>query len=270
MASVPIQMVTIREYWDALSLRERRMVALLAVAILLFVLYLLTRGDGAEEPVELVQAPPPVVAAPAPVAYTPPAPPVAVVPAPAPAQVGSLLLVGVFGGGPGGGAAILQGADGSQRLVRVGRDVQPGLSLRSVGLNHVVVGGPGGDLRLEIGKAVGTPVAAPAAPTADAPAPVPAGAPSSEAVRRETLQYQLGTEPVTVAGVQGYRIKPGARLPHLEKAGLRPGDVIIGMNGGTGFDDERLMEMSYEINNAGGAEFEVMRDGRRLKLAVRK
>jgi hypothetical protein len=42
------------------------------------------------------------------------------------------------------------------------------------------------------------------------------------------------------------------------------------MNGGTGFDDERLMEMSYEINNAGGAEFEVMRDGRRLKLAVRK
>jgi hypothetical protein len=163
MASVPIQMVTIREYWDALSLRERRMVALLAVAILLFVLYLLTRGDGAEEPVELVQAPPPVVAA-----YTPPAPPVAVVPAPAPAQVGSLLLVGVFGGGPGGGAAILQGADGSQRLVRVGRDVQPGLSLRSVGLNHVVVGGPGGDLRLEIGKAGGTPVAGATAPTTDA------------------------------------------------------------------------------------------------------
>jgi general secretion pathway protein C len=270
MASMPAPL-TLRDRYAALTARERRMLALLAVAILAFVIYLLSRGGTDETTVTPIEAAPPApapVIAPPPPAYSPPPPPAPVVPPPA--AVGSLRLVGVLGGSPGGGAAILQGPDGTQRLVRVGREVQPGLVLRAVGLNHVVVGGPGGDLRLEIGKAGGTPVAALAAPTADAPAPVPAGAPGSEAIRRETLQHQLGTEPVTVAGVQGYRIKPGARLPHLEKAGLRPGDVIIGMNGGTGFDDERLMEMSYEINNAGGAEFEVMRDGRRLKLAVRK
>jgi type II secretory pathway component PulC len=273
MATLPAAPLTIRDRFDALTPRERRMLALLGVALLLFALYLLLRGSGesGEVPVELAAAPPPPVAAPAPTAYTPPPPPPpAPVTAP-PAQTGTLLLVGIFGGGPGGGAAILQGADGAQRLVRVGREFQPGTSLRAVGLRHVVIATPGGDLRLEIGKAGGTPVVAPVpALAASAPQPAPAaGAPATEAVRRETLQYQLGTERVQIGGQSGYRIKPGQRLPHLDKAGLQPGDVIVGINGG-GFNEERLMEMAYDINNAPRTEFEVIRNGRRLRMALER
>jgi type II secretory pathway component PulC len=125
-------------------------------------------------------------------------------------------------------------------------------------------------LRLEIGKAGGTPIAAAAPAAPPAAASGQASGPAPDLVRRQTLQYQLGTEPVSIGGVSGYRIKPGQSLPNLERAGLRPGDVIIGVNGGTGFTDERLQELAYEINNAPRTEFEVVRDGRRIRMAVER
>jgi len=276
MATVlPANTPSLRVRFDALSARERRMLALLAVALVAFLLYLMLRGGGNEVgPAETASRPPvPVVTpAPPPVASTPP--PASVAPAPAPASASGLLLVGVFGGGPGGGAAILQTPDGSQRRVRIGREVMPGLLLRAVGLRHVVLATGSGDVRLEIGKAGAIPVAAP--PSGPAPAmPVPplpksAGEPTAEVTRRETMQYQLGTEPVTTdGGISGYRIKPGARLPHLDRAGMLPGDVIVGINGG-GFNEERLAEMSYDIATAPRTEFEVIRNGRRMRLAVER
>lgn len=267
MAAMPIRS-DLRARFDALSPRERRMIGLLAFAVLVFALWLLLRDDGEEPPVELTAAPPVAVSAPAPVAYVPPPAPVA--PPPPAASATGLLLVGIFGGGPGGGAAILQAADGSQRLVRIGREFQPGTSLRSVGLNHVVIAQPGGDVRLEIGKAGATPVAAPVAVAAPPPPPAPASQPASEQLRRETLQYQLGMEPASVGGQSGYRIKPGARLPHLDRAGLQPGDVIVGIKGGNGFTDERLMEMSHDINTGARTEFEVIRNGRRIRMAIER
>lgn len=251
---------TLRARFDALSARERRMLGLLAFALLLFALYVLMRGDGDEEPVELTAPPPPPVASPPTVSYTPPPPPAPVAP-PSTASATGLLLVGIFGGGPGGGAAILQAADGRQRLVRIGREFQPGTSLRSVGLSHAVIGGPGGDVRLELGKAGATPVAAGA--TA---APPPGGESSPEQQRRETIEYQVGLEPVPSGG---YRIKPGARLPHLDRAGLQPGDVIVRVNG-SGFDEERLGELSWEIANASRTEFEVIRNGRQIRMVIER
>ena len=58
-------------------------------------------------------------------------------------------------------------------------------------------------------------------------------------------------------------------MPALERAGLRPGDVIVGVNGSE-FDEERMLELAWQIANSGRTEFEVERGGRRIRLAIER
>jgi type II secretory pathway component PulC len=56
-------------------------------------------------------------------------------------------------------------------------------------------------------------------------------------------------------------------MPALERAGLRPGDVVVGVNC-SGFDEERMLELAWQIANSTRTEFEVERGGRRTRLAI--
>ena len=56
-------------------------------------------------------------------------------------------------------------------------------------------------------------------------------------------------------------------MPALEHAGLRPGDIILSVNGSR-FGQEQMLELAWEIANATRTEFEVERGGRRIRLAV--
>ena len=154
---------SVLERWDMLSARERRLIFLGAVAVLLFVLYMLLRGAGeeVESGVELAAAPPAALSSPMPVAPLPAAvpPPPPAAPAVAPT---SLMLYGVVGGGTDGGSAILGPAGGKQRLVRIGRPAAPGATLKEVGASHAVLATASGDVRLELIQLI--PPAVPAAP----------------------------------------------------------------------------------------------------------
>jgi general secretion pathway protein C len=171
------------------------------------------------------------------------------------------MLQGVSGGGPGGGAALFQFPTGGQRLVRVGREVVPGMVLNSVGATHAILNSGGSELRFELNRpgavqAIATPVAQTSVPAA-----------ASTAERQETLDLRLALQPVTSNGrVSGYALKPGTTLPRLAQAGIRPGDVITGVNGSV-LDEERLMELSWAMSNSERTEFEVLRDGRKIKVA---
>lgn len=118
----------------------KRLIILAGVGVLL-VLGALWAFSGDDAPVAPTSALPPA-ADPAQRelaarAITPAAPPqLAEQPAPA-ASAAGLELHGVMGFG-GGGAAIIA-VDGQQRLVRVGRDVLPGLPLESVAADHVIL-----------------------------------------------------------------------------------------------------------------------------------
>ena len=79
-----------------------------------------------------------------------------------------------MGGGNSGGAAIFGMADGSQRVVRVGREIVPGLTLRQVGVRHAIATSPSGHLRFELNGVGGTTLA-PAAPAAGNPPPPATG-----------------------------------------------------------------------------------------------
>lgn len=142
--------------WAALTPRERRLLIAGGAALLLFLLYLIVRGFSGEDArggVELAdQAPVPPPAGPAPAVPLPVQPPVAAPAVPA-ADVSSLVLTGVIGGGPGGGAAVVATPQGPQRLVRVGSRALPGATLREVGPNYALFTTASGDVRLELRQA---------------------------------------------------------------------------------------------------------------------
>jgi type II secretory pathway component PulC len=84
----------------------------------------------------------------------------------------------------------------------------------------------------------------------------------------DTLRYRLGLEARRVgARTAGFTVRPGVSMPALERAGLRPGDVILSVNG-SGFDEERMLELEWELANTPRTEFEVERSGRRIRLSL--
>ena len=229
----------------AAELRDRRALLGFGLVLIAVLLFVLLRGTGAE-PAPIDPAPDALAASmaePAP----PPAPPPA---APMP-DASNLRLYGLLATG-----AIIAGADGNQRLVRIGREILPGLTLRRIEQQHAVFGGTGGEIRLGFDGA--------AQPAAAAVTPVRT---ADSAQREEGLRYRLGLEPNRVgARISGFRFRAGASLSALEQAGIRPGDLILSVNGSV-LDEERMLELPWQIANSARTEFEVERAGRRLQLA---
>jgi hypothetical protein len=208
-------------------------------------------------PPPAAQAPVAVTAAPAPATMAIPADQAAAPAAPATsaATPEGLRLFGLLGSG-----AIIGLPDGSQRLVRIGREVLPSLTLVEVRQHNVLLRSATGDITLDFGG-----VAQPGGPAA-AHTARPAG---DAAQREEVLRYRLGLAPRMEGGrVAGFTIRPGANLPALQRAGLRPGDTILSVNGSR-LDEERMMELAWTIANSDRTEFEYERDGRRMRAAVR-
>lgn len=234
-----------------LSLREKRLIqgAILLAIVVLVSLLLRGGGSGGGEAPAPATAPPAPVAAPAP----PPAAAVPVALAAPSADVSQLKLTGLLASG-----AVLGYADGGQRLVPVGREALPGLTLVRVEQSHAVFQGAGGEVRLGFD---GVAQAQPGTPAAAAPA-----AAGEAAQREETLRYRLGLAPRMAGGrVTGYTVRSNVEMPALARAGVRPGDVIVSVNG-SNFDEERLQELAWNIANSAQTRFEVERGGQRIQL----
>jgi general secretion pathway protein C len=259
------RIVTIGDRYRALTPRERVFVSIGGAILLLFLLWLLfLRGNAGDQPVELADSPPAPASAALPPAQPYVPPPMAPVPAAAaaPDATSSLVLQGVSGGGPGGGAALVQYANGNQRLIRVGREIVPGMMLRSVGLSWAIASLGGSDVRLDLNRPGATPVAA-AAPVSPTVA-----APDARAEQRETMEFRLGLQPRSVGGrTSGYQVKPGATPGRLAEAGILPGDIITRVNGSE-LDEERLLELSAQMTNAERTEFDLVRNGKPLRVTL--
>lgn len=240
----------------SLSLREKRLIQGAILLAIIVLVSLLLRGGGGVEPVLPVNPAPP-----APVPAAPVQVPVAAAPTPAPvpvADTSQLRLHGLLASG-----AVISTGNGGQRLVPVGREALPGLTLVRVEQNHAIFQSAGGEVRLGFdGIALADPSGAAAAPV-----PVAAG-PAGQ--REETLRYRLGLAPRMAGGrVAGYTVRANVEMPALARAGIRPGDVIVAVNGAS-FDEERLQELAWTIANSAEARFEVERDGRRIPLTLQR
>lgn len=246
-----------------LSLREKRLIQAAVALAIVVLISLLLRGGGGAAP-EAPMSPGTPVAPPSPATYASPPPPpastpVAIAPTPPPvagADVSQLKLYGLLASG-----AVVGYPNGGQRLVPIGREALPGLTLVRVEQHGAVFQSAGGEVRLGFDGVAQAPAA-----TAGAPAAPTAGEPGQ---REQTLRYRLGLAPRTANGrVTGYTVRANVEMPALARAGIQPGDVIVSVNG-SNFDEERLQELAWNIANSTETRFEVERGGRRLQLSLR-
>lgn len=164
----------------------------------------------------------------------------------------------------GKGSAILAGADGVQRAIAVGEEIQPGVVLRAVAFDHVTIDRGGASEDLFLDQSGAAPVAgAPGAPAAGVPPQPGAGVPLAQ------LRQEIGFIPRIDSGrVSGLVVRPQGSGAAFRAAGLREGDVITSLGGRpvSGPDDvERVMR---DFTAGGNVPIVVERGQETLPLAI--
>jgi general secretion pathway protein C len=206
----------------------------------------LSASPAAEEP------------APAPIAARSAVPPAAVPPTrpPVPISTDGLILYGISGAS-GSAAAIIGPRLGGQRVVAVGHDYRPGLKLTAVGVDHAILRTGAQAVRLELSRF-----------GAGGAAKATASLPAEEEQKIEAAVLRSILTPVRVNNrIGGYALRRGESLPQLIRAGLRPGDVIVGVNGGQ-LDEERMAELAWQMRNTTKTEFVFVRNGKKMRTTI--
>lgn len=245
---------------QALSSRQRQRAigaAAAAAALLAWIIWPEDQSSAVDPASEIVllqpTAPPTAPAASPLTAPAMPPTPAAVQPAPA--------LAFQLHGITGSGAIISQGSD-AQRLVPLGRPLAPGVVLTATDQHGAVIDVRGSPMRLSL---LGTTGPLTDSPVAGVPPTPRAGAAGEQQQEAATQQYRQGLEPVRRAGrITGFALRPGRDLPVLAQAGLRPGDILVAVNGQEFESQERVSDLSREIASSYDAEFTFIRGGQRI------
>jgi len=183
---------------------------------------------------------------------------------------GQMRLYGVRAGGPGGGSAIIGLADGRQVSVGVGEEVEPGLLLRDVGPDHVTLARGASVSRLtfsEVPLGVAPPPPPPpgpeiVTPPAAPPAPVAPTTAAGPAVDPARLMAQAGLRPrMRGLRMDGFTVSGAGDGTALRAAGLRPGDVILAVNGQPLDNLQRIAALRDQLKGSSTAELRFERDG---------
>jgi len=201
--------------------------------------------EPAPAPAVELTATPPVQLAPVPAPVAAPAPPV---------SLEGLVLRGVLLRA-GGGAAIIERADGRQRLVRLGGMAAPGLRLSSLSPSGARLASADGEhLLLLEPKAEGAETQALQPPTS---------------LAATVNDYRLALQPRREEGrITGWTVRDVSRVPLLQRAGMRPGDVLLAVNGQPLFSSEKLMDIPAEVAPLKEVEVVFERDGTSATVKV--
>lgn len=228
-------------------------IALLAGLGLTAVLVSFWRGPDPEPPVVVTSAP---VAPPAPAPFVA-APVVSAVAAPV--QVSGFHVRGVIARPGSAASAIIEAGDGRQRLVRIGSQLAPGLTVTAIDAGGLTLAGTGGDQRLDFGDRRSETTAA----TASA-APEATGAATLASLAASVSDYRTGLDPRRIGGLtRGFTLVDASRLPLFRKAGLQAGDIILMVNGTAIDSEEKVMELPAEVIGAKAVEILYERSGKR-------
>lgn len=136
----------------------------------------------------------------------------------------------------GSGSAIIAGEDGIQTSYAVGEEIAPGVKLVGVAFDHVVLDRGGARESLFLDQSGDAAMAAPAtalpAPTPEIGAAAPAATGATGELSPDSLKAGVAFAPRTENGrVTGLVVQPQGDGAIFRAAGLRPGDVIRGING---------------------------------------
>jgi general secretion pathway protein C len=179
-------------------------------------------------------------------------------------------LFGLRSDGAGGGSAIIGLPDGRQLSVAVGETVEPGLVLQSVGADHVVLARGESLSRLiftDLPVGVVPPPPPPPGPQTVTPNPAPAAASTVDPAR---LMSEGALRPrMQGLRLNGFTIGDGADAGLLNGTGLRPGDVILAVNGVALDSPARLAALRGQLASAASAEIRFERDGASQTTTIR-
>lgn len=201
-------------------------------------------------------------------------------------QVTSLpfLLFGIrLNEASGQGSAIIANEAGEQASYAVGDEIAPGVVLKAVQFDHVVIERGGANETLYIDQSGEAPLVAPpaeagseglptsmatgSAPVA-APSPTaggaPAGPPSAEAVLR-AVDMEARTD---TNGVTGIVLNPNDGSEALARAGFRAGDIIVQVNGRRVTSMEDLIQLQAAIRPGARLSLMVERGGSNVPVSL--
>lgn len=176
----------------------------------------------------------------------------------------------LFGVRIGESSSAILGRDGHQRAYAVGDQIAPALTLDAVFSDHVVLLAGNGRHRIELPA---EPVfSGPPATTRVAPT-LPVGKPdrpeqvaATDTIGPRQLLAQAGLRARRENGeVTGYSLVPRGDGSLLRRAGLRPGDVLLSVNGRP-LDPARLSELKQELQSQPRATLTFERDGKTRTL----
>lgn len=180
-------------------------------------------------------------------------------------------LFGLRSDGAGGGSAIIGLADGRQLSVAVGETVEPGLTLQSVGSDHVVLArGKSLSRLIFTDLPVGAAPPPPPPPVPQTVTPGAAQAASRPAVDPARLMAEASLRPrMQGLRLNGFTIADGGDASVLDAAGLQSGDVILAVNGVALDSPARIAALRGQLANASSAEIRFERDGAAQTTTIR-
>jgi general secretion pathway protein C len=200
-------------------------------------------------------------------------------PSDAPETRMSLVLAGTIASSdPKGGLGIIGETAATAKVYKVGDSIVGGARLNAVYDDRVILERAGQLEALLLpreyrGGAGANPAALPPRPIASAPAG--AGAEVADRVRRLIAQDPgsvseiMRPQPVFTNGQQrGYRVFPGRNRQQFARLGLRPGDLVMSINGTPLDDPQRGMEIFRSISSADQVRVTVERNGKPQELVL--
>jgi len=171
----------------------------------------------------------------------------------------------------GGGSAIIAGPDGVQKSVAVGEEISPGVKLKSVTFDHVVIdrGGAEENLFLDQSGAVTPvappPVAGPSLLSSNPPPPPPGG----KGIAPAQLRTDIGFIPRVDGGkVSGLTVRPLGSGALFRQAGLREGDVITAIGGRPVSGQGDFEQAAAAMGKGGTVPVTVERGNQTLSLLI--
>lgn len=184
------------------------------------------------------------------------------------AEASGLQLFGVrLAADPSRSTAILGSAGSSQASFAIGDQVAAGVTLTSVGPGHVTVSQNGAPRRLSLPEASVAAIAAAALPPASGP-PAVASPGAAEAIDPTQLLAETGLRPRLSNGQpDGYTVIPRGDGSALRRAGLKPGDVLLTVNG-QALSPERMSELGDTLGSSPSVVVTIERDGKQQTLTL--
>lgn len=170
----------------------------------------------------------------------------------------------------GAGSAIIAGPDGVQTSYAVGDEISPGIKLKSVAFDHVIIdrGGAEENLFIDQSGAV-VPVSPPPASGPSLLSNPPPPSPGVKGIAPAQLRTDIGFIPRVDGGrISGLTVRPLGSGAMFRQAGLHEGDVITAIGGRPVTGQADFEQLGASVGKGGSVPVTVQRGNQTLSLTI--